>query len=315
MNKVVVGAQWGDEGKAKITDLLAQDADLIIRYQGGCNAGHTVVAHNKTFKFHLIPSGILYKGKTCFIGAGTVILPEYFEEEIQGLIKEGIVEDWAVDMFKTFDNENEFANTHSRTEIMQYKLATALCGAWNLASNNQLRKEFIHGKGDGSVLSQKTEVFRQKMQNLYQSLHYVDKKAVCEPQDFDTTKIANNYVDLVHYCMENCDMKSLSIDERIKFDENITFLKNGAPLLDFVNTVSKQNNPQALEMLKAKLIAEINQDFARISTTVAQNINQPESVVKDSKRNIFPAYTRLANKFHLKANISQNKQEQAAREM
>ena len=47
MNKVVVGAQWGDEGKAKITDLLAQDADLIIRYQGGCNAGHTVVAHNK----------------------------------------------------------------------------------------------------------------------------------------------------------------------------------------------------------------------------------------------------------------------------
>ena len=90
MNKVVVGAQWGDEGKAKITDLLAQDADLIIRYQGGCNAGHTVVAHNKTFKFHLIPSGILYKGKTCFIGAGTVILPEYFEEEIKGLIDEGI---------------------------------------------------------------------------------------------------------------------------------------------------------------------------------------------------------------------------------
>jgi len=90
MNRVVVGAQWGDEGKAKITDLLAQDADLIIRYQGGCNAGHTVVAHDKTFKFHLIPSGILYEGKTCFIGAGTVILPESFEQEINGLIEEGI---------------------------------------------------------------------------------------------------------------------------------------------------------------------------------------------------------------------------------
>lgn len=90
MNRVVVGAQWGDEGKAKITDLLAQDADLIIRYQGGCNAGHTVVANDKTFKFHLIPSGILYKGKTCFIGAGTVILPESFEQEIKGLIDEGI---------------------------------------------------------------------------------------------------------------------------------------------------------------------------------------------------------------------------------
>lgn len=90
MNKVVVGAQWGDEGKAKITDLLAHDADLIIRYQGGCNAGHTVVVDDKTFKFHLIPSGILYGNKDCLIGAGTVILPEYFEEEVSGLIKDGI---------------------------------------------------------------------------------------------------------------------------------------------------------------------------------------------------------------------------------
>lgn len=89
-NKVVVGSQWGDEGKAKITDLLAHDADLIIRYQGGCNAGHTVVADNKTYKFHLIPSGILYKGKTCFIGAGTVILPEAFEQEVSELIAHGI---------------------------------------------------------------------------------------------------------------------------------------------------------------------------------------------------------------------------------
>ena len=89
-NKVVIGAQWGDEGKAKITDILAQESDLIIRYQGGCNAGHTVVADGKTFKFHLIPSGILYKGKTCFIGNGTVVLPEYFEQEIEGLKKENI---------------------------------------------------------------------------------------------------------------------------------------------------------------------------------------------------------------------------------
>lgn len=89
-NKVVIGAQWGDEGKAKITDLLAQEADLIIRYQGGCNAGHTVVANGKTFKFHLIPSGILYEGKTCLIGNGTVILPEYFQKEIDGLKAENI---------------------------------------------------------------------------------------------------------------------------------------------------------------------------------------------------------------------------------
>lgn len=89
-NTVVVGAQWGDEGKAKITDLLAIDADIIIRYQGGCNAGHTVVANNKTFKFHLIPSGILYKNKTCIISAGTVIYPEALKKEIDGLLAENI---------------------------------------------------------------------------------------------------------------------------------------------------------------------------------------------------------------------------------
>ena len=89
-NTVVIGAQWGDEGKAKITDILAERADIIIRYQGGCNAGHTVVNNGKTFKFHLIPSGILYKNKLCFIGAGTVIYPEVLQEEIDNLKKENI---------------------------------------------------------------------------------------------------------------------------------------------------------------------------------------------------------------------------------
>lgn len=89
-NTVVVGAQWGDEGKAKITDLLATEADLIIRYQGGCNAGHTVVVEGKTYKFHLIPSGVLYAGKICFIGNGTVIHPETFKKEIDDLISQGI---------------------------------------------------------------------------------------------------------------------------------------------------------------------------------------------------------------------------------
>lgn len=84
-NTVVIGAQWGDEGKAKITDLLSENADLIVRFQGGCNAGHTVVYDDKTYKFHLVPSGILYKNKTCFLGNGVVIHPETFEKEINEL--------------------------------------------------------------------------------------------------------------------------------------------------------------------------------------------------------------------------------------
>ena len=71
---VIVGAQWGDEGKGKVTDLLAEQADLVIRFQGGNNAGHTIIRDGETFKFHLVPSGILYPGKTCAIGNGVVFL-------------------------------------------------------------------------------------------------------------------------------------------------------------------------------------------------------------------------------------------------
>lgn len=89
-NVVVVGAQWGDEGKAKIIDLLSEKADIVIRYQGGCNAGHTVVTGGETYKFHLVPSGILYKNKTCIIGSGTVINPEVLNDEIEQLKAKGI---------------------------------------------------------------------------------------------------------------------------------------------------------------------------------------------------------------------------------
>src|ERR1700730_3559362 len=77
---VIVGAQWGDEGKGKIVDLLAQDSDLVCRYQGGPNAGHTIVVDGETFKIRQIPSGVL-RGKICVIGAGCVVDPEVFLAE------------------------------------------------------------------------------------------------------------------------------------------------------------------------------------------------------------------------------------------
>jgi adenylosuccinate synthase len=82
---VIVGAQWGDEGKGKVVDLLAEHADVVIRFQGGNNAGHTIVRDGETFKFHLIPSGILYPGRTCAIGNGVVVDPKVLTDEIDGL--------------------------------------------------------------------------------------------------------------------------------------------------------------------------------------------------------------------------------------
>jgi len=87
---VLIGSQWGDEGKGKITDFLAEKANLIVRYQGGNNAGHTVVANGEEFKLHLIPSGILYEDKTCVIGNGVVIDPKVLLDELDYLAKRGI---------------------------------------------------------------------------------------------------------------------------------------------------------------------------------------------------------------------------------
>ena len=82
---MIVGAQWGDEGKGKITDLLAERADAVVRFQGGNNAGHTIVRDGVTWKLHLIPSGILHRGTLCMIGNGVVIDPKVLTDELDGL--------------------------------------------------------------------------------------------------------------------------------------------------------------------------------------------------------------------------------------
>ncbi len=87
---VIVGAQWGDEGKGKATDLLADTTDLVVRYQGGNNAGHTVIVGDQVFKLHLIPSGILYPHVTPVIGAGVVVDPKVLLQELDGLVEQGL---------------------------------------------------------------------------------------------------------------------------------------------------------------------------------------------------------------------------------
>lgn len=93
MNVVVVGAQWGDEGKGKVVDLFSKKADFIVRYQGGNNAGHTLVVEGKKTVLHLIPSGILHPGKTCLIANGVVFDPKIFFEEVESLTQGGLFED------------------------------------------------------------------------------------------------------------------------------------------------------------------------------------------------------------------------------
>lgn len=86
---VVVGTQWGDEGKGKVTDYLAEKAEVVARYQGGNNAGHTITIDGKKFKLHLIPSGIFYSDKICVIGNGMVIDPKALVQELNYIHEQG----------------------------------------------------------------------------------------------------------------------------------------------------------------------------------------------------------------------------------
>lgn len=90
MNTIVVGLQWGDEGKGKLIDILSAHSDYIVRYQGGNNAGHTVIVNGQEFIFHLVPSGILHKNKICVIGNGVVVDPQALLDEIGMLKKRNI---------------------------------------------------------------------------------------------------------------------------------------------------------------------------------------------------------------------------------
>jgi len=92
VNVVIIGAQWGDEGKGKIVDFLASDAQIVVRFSGGANAGHTIVLGGEKYALHLVPSGILYPDKTVILGSGMVIDPEALFKELEDLEKKGV--DW-----------------------------------------------------------------------------------------------------------------------------------------------------------------------------------------------------------------------------
>jgi adenylosuccinate synthase len=158
---VVVGSQWGDEGKGKIIDLLTERANVVARYQGGHNAGHTVVVGMEEFILHLIPSGILHKGKTCIIGNGVVVDPAALLEEMDGLIKRGI-------RFK--DNLLISRNAHL---IMPYHKALDIASE-NLKGNKKIGTT---GRGIGPAYADKINRKGIRMADLLDPATFRDKLA------------------------------------------------------------------------------------------------------------------------------------------
>ncbi len=118
---VIVGTQWGDEGKGKITDLLTRDMDMVVRYQGGNNAGHTVVIKNEKFILHLIPSGIFYPNVTCVIGNGVVIDPAILLKEVETMRAQG----FACDNLRISSQAHLIFKYHRDLDVAQEKMHEA----------------------------------------------------------------------------------------------------------------------------------------------------------------------------------------------
>lgn len=146
---IILGAQWGDEGKGRIVDLLSSRADMVVRFQGGNNAGHTVVKGKEKFKLHLIPSGILYPDVLCIIGDGVVLDPEVFIGELDGLKDKGIKN----------DNLKISCKTHL---VMPYHIALDKAGEHRLGKSSIGTTH----KGIGPVYSDKTARSGIRMQDL-----------------------------------------------------------------------------------------------------------------------------------------------------
>jgi adenylosuccinate synthase len=219
-NVVVVGTQWGDEGKGKIVDLLTRYADCIVRFQGGNNAGHTLVVDGQQFVFHLIPSGILYQDKACFIGNGVVLDPAVLLTEMKELAANGL----PVTPARLMISEN----THL---IMPYHKSLDCTSE---AALKQGRKIGTTGRGIGPCYGDKVlrkgiklgdlldeELFRDKLRdNLAEKTEILDKFGA-EPTSFD--EIFRTYRELAETLAPYIGNVSVALDQARRAGQHILF--------------------------------------------------------------------------------------------
>jgi len=218
-NVVVVGTQWGDEGKGKIVDLLAEDADMVVRFQGGNNAGHTMVVEGEQFIFHLIPSGIL-QGKTCAIGNGVVVDPGVLLEELDRLDSRGITVD-----------PDKFLISERAHVIMPYHKAVD-------AAREQFKgdkKIGTTGRGIGPAYEDKAtrrgvrfvdlldpEVFAEKVNTILDEKNFYLKNYL-SADVLDSDKIIDQYAAYTEKLAPYVTNISVAIDQAIKKGQQVLF--------------------------------------------------------------------------------------------
>jgi adenylosuccinate synthase len=227
-NLVIVGAQWGDEGKGKIVDILTESADIVVRFQGGNNAGHTVIVGSEKYVFHLIPSGILHPGKICVIGDGVVVDPEVLLNEIEVLKARG--------MFRPEDlliskNAHLIMPYHKKLDTARERL-------------RGVNKIGTTGRGIGPAYEDKVSRcgikcadllndgdFRLKLKaNLLEKNHYI--KNILHEDGFEIHEIYHQYMTLAAGIVPFIRNTSKFLHEAMGFKKNILFEGAQGTLLD-----------------------------------------------------------------------------------
>ncbi len=225
---IVVGAQWGDEGKGKIVDFLTQKAGLVARYQGGHNAGHTVVIRSETYVLHLLPSGILHENTVCVIGNGVVVEPAALLQEITDLKKRGI---------SVSDNLLISKNAHL---IMPYHIAL------DMAGEKSRGKKCIGttGRGIGPAYVDKMartgirvgdllvpETFMEKLRANLKYINFLMKNMYKVPV-FSAPKIYNEYMEYAKKLKKHIADTDIVIDDLITAGKNVLLEGAQGTLLD-----------------------------------------------------------------------------------
>lgn len=226
---IVLGAQWGDEGKGKMTDYLAEDADVVVRFQGGNNAGHTVVVGDKEYKLHLIPSGILYDDKVNVIGNGVVVDPKALFEEIDYL--EGLGVKVTPEKLIISDRAHLIMPYHKVLDNLKEKAR----GKNDIGTT---------GKGIGPCYTDKFErcgirvcdllhekVFEEKLrENMNMKNAYITK--VLGGEALDTEEILNTYKEFAKRIRPFVKDTSVEVYNAIKADKDVLFEGAQGMLLD-----------------------------------------------------------------------------------
>ena len=225
-NIVIVGAQWGDEGKGKIVDLLTQYANMVVRFQGGNNAGHTVYLKKEKFVFHIIPSGILYDNKKCVIGNGVVIDPGSLIEEITGLQKRGYLKDDSQLMIS--EEAHMILPYHRRIDVARervFKIGTTGRGIGPAYEDKAARS----GIRMGDLVDE--NIFKKKLEaNLVQKNMYLVH--VLKEEGFEFGKIYEEFVQLRDQLGKYVRNTSLVIHEEIQKGKHVLFEGAQGALLD-----------------------------------------------------------------------------------